>query len=105
MGLVAATCMVLFTGEMFGQAVPRDAAAFHGLLWIGVIVGTAVVATLVLLGIRKRFHAAKDVPAGFTLDELRALRDRGELTVPEYEALRRKAADRFRDSGSAQPVE
>lgn len=64
-------------------------AVFEALIWFGGLVLAALMIALAVLFLRKWFRRQSDsaVP-GFTLDELRRLRDRGDLTIKQYEALR-----------------
>ncbi len=60
------------------------------LMWGGVIMAVAVVGCVAIMFLRRRMLAQQDsanVP-GFSLAELRAMRDRGEITPEEYEQTR-----------------
>ena len=71
-----------------------QAAAFEGLLWLAGLVFALMLAAVVLAYVRKRLRASEpDQTHGFTLDRLRHMRDRGDLTTAEYEALRQKALE------------
>jgi len=83
---------------MLSQAV-RQGAVFDGLLWMGIVLGAVALAAWTLLAIRKRFQSlGNNEPADFSLDQLRELRDRGELTLAEYEALRQNAIERVKNT-------
>lgn len=86
---------------MFGIAVGNgytvlaqgngQAAAMSGLIWIAAIALAVVVAVALTWRLRK--SVARPTEAGgvpFSLHEIRRLRDQGDLTIPEYEALRDK---------------
>ncbi len=67
----------------------KQEAALEGLVWLGALVLATLLIALVALYVRKRFLRRSEVQTPeFTLDELRKLRDAGELTVAQYEALR-----------------
>ena len=65
-------------GARFVLADARAQAALsEGWLWLGGILIAVLVGVVIVAFIRRR-----------VLDQLRHLRDRGELTKPQYEALR-----------------
>ncbi|MFQ5494501.1 MAG: SHOCT domain-containing protein [Phycisphaerae bacterium] len=65
-------------------------AAFEGVTWMAVLLGVIVVATVILAWARRRLMSSRSAPGTpFSLADLRRLRDRGELTKNEYEAVRR----------------
>ena len=67
----------------------REQAAFEGTIWLGGLILALLVVGLVLAYLRKRVRPVERADGfGFELEELRALRDRGELTPEEYETLR-----------------
>ena len=76
------------------------AEAYGALVWFaGLLVliglGIAIVAT-----VRRRFRReSPDTDGGFTIDQLRKLRNRGELTVEEYDALKRRAVGMLSATG------
>lgn len=82
---------------MAGQPIVMLAQAGGGgvggtLLWVGVLMGVVIVASVVILAVRQRFLGPETSGVdqrGF-LDELRAMRDRGELSEEEFDAARRK---------------
>lgn len=70
------------------------------LMWGGIIGAVAVAGGIVIMAIRAHL-LAKDTagPApGFTLEELRKLRDRGELTAAEYEVAKNRMSHMARKS-------
>ena len=70
------------------------AVAFEGLLWLAGLVFALMLVAVVLAYVRKRLRASEpDQTRGFTLDRLLHMRDRGDLTTAEYEALRQKALE------------
>ena len=69
----------------------RQAAAFEAVLWMGGLILGLLLLLVLLAYLRKRILAsAPATGSGYSLDELRQMRDRGGLTIAEYEALRRK---------------
>ena len=63
-----------------------------------IVVTLTVVA---LLAIRRRYDRRMgDVPASFSLDEIRSLHERGELDDSEYEVLRKMAVEQMRSQVS-----
>ena len=76
-------------------------AVFAGMLWLfGVIVLTKRAAVIAMV-IRRRLRApASSSGPGLTLEELPTLRDRSDLTVPEYEALKGKMVTDLRISNA-----
>jgi hypothetical protein len=66
------------------------------LVWIAVLAVTAVVGVIVITVIRRHFRSSENSgPVGFTLHDLRQLRDKGELTKEEYERAKAIMLDRF----------
>lgn len=69
----------------------RQAVAFEALMWMGGLILGLLLLLVVLAYLRKRLRASQPVESsGFTLAELRQMRDRGGLTTDEYEALKNK---------------
>ena len=67
------------------------AAVLDSLMWLAAVVGVAIIATTILAYTRRRMRSSlKDQAPGFTLEDLRSLRDRGRLTSAEYEDLARQ---------------
>ncbi len=58
--------------------------------WGAVLIGLVTVGSVIIMFLRRRLKAgASPVQgAGFSLSELRAMRDRGEITPEEYEQTR-----------------
>jgi hypothetical protein len=86
----------------------RDEAVSSWLLWfVGLIVAVVIAGFLILLIRRSFFAPQESVGAGpqdvWGLDDLRRLRDQGEITVEEYETLRARAIKALK--GDARPVE
>lgn len=79
------------------------AARTDVILWGGIIAVLAVIGGSAIM-IFRRSVLAKDSDAGsggFTLEDLRKLRDRGELTAQEYEVARNQITQAVKKSLSA----
>ena len=74
------------------------AAGFEGLAWLFGLLMLVSLAAVIALYFRRRLRSNGLDSGGFSLAELRRLRNRGELTVPEYEALRDRMLRRQPDS-------
>jgi uncharacterized membrane protein len=68
------------------------------LLWVGVLIGVVVLASVVLLLLRRHYLGdnRKGTPDRGFLDELRAMRDRGEISPEEFDRTKRSIAGRLR---------
>ncbi len=79
--------------SILGQQVSRHAVV-SGAVWLGVFLAVAFAAAWLMTVLWRRFimndNAGKP---DFTLEQLRQLRDRGELTQEQYERLKEKAID------------
>jgi hypothetical protein len=74
------------------------------LFWGVVLMGVVIAGTLVILAIRrvlKRQDAPAAADAGFSLSELRAMRDRGEITSEEYEQTRARVIAKVKANADA----
>lgn len=72
------------------EQVQRD--LWWGVFWVGGIVLVTLVLFLIVSFVWRRTNrSSSDLGAGFSLSELRAMRDRGELKPEEYEILRNRA--------------
>ncbi len=81
------------------MAGPRDEVVFEGTLLLGGVVLVAVLAVLLLSYVRSRVRRSGWMTDPmFSLAELRRLRDEGELTVAEYDALQRRALNDLRET-------
>ena len=66
-------------------------ALFDFTIYFGLVVGVILLGVVVVSYLRRRMTTTTGLPQqDFTLDSIRELRDRGELTIAEYEALREK---------------
>ena len=74
------------------DAMTARSAAFEVLLWLATTVAAIVLIVVICIYVRGRMRSpARGGEAGFSLEELRRLRDEGSLTMAEYEALKQKA--------------
>ncbi len=74
-----------------------------------VIVALTIVGGIIMMISRRKIDAgAGGTPVGFTLSDLKELRDRGELSDEEFERARQEVIARarkaFRSDGSGPPV-
>ncbi|MEK6674857.1 MAG: hypothetical protein AABZ47_04285 [Planctomycetota bacterium] len=66
-------------------------------LWLGGIVGLSAVTVLVVRRFWRRGESVDPGSTGvFTLEELRRLRDCGDLTIAEFENLKQKMIEEIR---------
>lgn len=103
------------TGTMFGDSSTRLLAAlsdaekqeglWQGMLWFGGVLAVILIGLLVAVKVTKRLRqdAASDDGVLFDLEELRKMHERGDLTKPEYEALRMRAIEALRASMPGRP--
>ncbi len=77
--------------QCFLLQIPAEREFWKNMLWFG---GLLLAGLAALLIARYVFNSRKSRDQGmgtsFSLDELRLMRDRGEVTVDEYETLRKK---------------
>lgn len=82
---------------MLGQG-SQQAAFNQGLLWLSLIVIVVTLTAVGLLALRRRYDRRMgEVPESFSLDQIRAMHERGELDVSEYETLRKLAVEQMRN--------
>lgn len=81
-------------------------AASEIYFWLGVIVALAFVLGLIALWLRRKLMAAEDdqPPLGFTLKDLRAMHERGQLSDEELAAAEERALARSRSHYLGQTV-
>lgn len=78
-----------------------QAALVEGWLWFGGILIAVLVGVAIVASIRKKVRNASGMrEPEFSLDQLRDLRDRGELTKPQYEALRQRIVETSKRYGT-----
>lgn len=74
-------------------------AALEIVVYLGIIVAAAVVLGVTILVLRRRLKhddADASLGTGFTLDQLAAMRDAGQLDDEHYQRLRRRVIERTR---------
>src|ERR1051325_6705451 len=82
-----------------------DMVQSQTLLWCGVIMGAAILGFGSIM-IFKKFWRQKENPGmdvGFSLSDLRAMRDRGEITPEEYEQTRANVIARVKKKANEIP--
>lgn len=71
-----------------------SAAGVDALIWTAAMTAVIVLALLALGAYRRRLKRSETANQPiFTLSEIKRLRDNGEITIPEYEALRAKVLE------------
>lgn len=71
--------------------------AVEAVFWFVVVLAAVGLGALVLMLVRRRvMREDRADPVGLDLQHLREMRDRGELTIPEYEALKQKIIEGYR---------
>jgi hypothetical protein len=72
------------------------------LIALAILMALVIVGGFGILLIRRRLNNEEDADAsasvGFSLSELRAMRDRGELTAEEYEITKARVIDKVKSS-------
>ena len=68
---------------------------------LGALVLIVVVGAVALLLIKRWWRRESDAPAGFTLGDLRAMRDAGEISVAEYERAKEQMVRTVRSTPSS----
>ena len=63
---------------------------------LGVLVLIVIVGAVALLLIKRWWKGEREAPVGFTLSDLRALRDSGEISVAEYERAKEQMVRKVR---------
>ena len=83
----------------------KDEAVFNWFLWIAGLIVAVLIAGVAIQLIRRRLLASQETAGAgphdvLGLEDLRRLRDDGEITVAEYETLRARAITALRgDAG------
>lgn len=94
-GIVAiASGRVADSAGLLAQSNP-SAAAFEGVVILAAVVAVMMVVLFMALQVRKRWTRRDSVvEPPFSLDAIRRMRDRGELSEGEYDSLRRRIIER-----------
>ena len=76
------------------------------LTWGGILIGVVLVGSVFIMLLRRRLREAPNTTgtdAGFSLSDLRAMRDRGEITPEEYEQTRAKVIAQVKKQATEPP--
>ena len=75
------------------------------IFWGGIIMVVAVVGFTAIMLFKRylKSHAQEDSVPGFSLSELRAMRDRGEITPDEYEQTRARVIEKVKAKANQPP--
>src|SRR5438045_4258179 len=98
-GMTTAMCMHVLGGATVGVRAPQSAREWTThessslVIVVGGLIGAVVVLGVILLAARARLLAkdAEEGTAGSLLEQLRGMRDRGEVSQAEYDAAKKKA--------------
>ena len=73
--------------------------------WGAILIAVVVVGSVFLMILRRRMNAAhaSAQDAGFSLSDLRAMRDRGEITPEEYEQTRARVIAKVKSQTAPKP--
>jgi LPXTG-motif cell wall-anchored protein len=83
---------------------PAKANAGEVMVWVAVLMGLILVGGLLVLLLRRRLLAAEaETSAGGLMEDLRRMRDSGQMTQEEYESVRRNMAARLAKDGFGSP--
>lgn len=91
---MAPTVQILAGLQLLGQQGGRSTSPFW--LWLFVLIVVTVAAGVVLLMVRRRLIEGEgaDQHSGTLMEQLRRMRDRGEISESEYDLTRRSIAAR-----------
>jgi|SRR6185295_7846088 len=86
-------------------AATPDSGTGQAVLWIGILIVVAILGGLIMMAVRRRILSKDSLDDGTTslMDQLRAMRDRGQISPEEYEATRRTMREKMARSVSAKP--
>lgn len=87
------------------QTPPQDTRTTHLVLAIAALIAAVMLLGLMIMVMRKRLLAresAADAGRSF-MEDLRRMRDRGEITQEEFDATRRRIIERARQRPEAPP--
>jgi hypothetical protein len=86
-----------------GAAAPAAAksASSAALVWVGVLMAVILVGGLLLMLMRRKLFApeAGAMSAGGIMEDLRRMRDAGQITQEEYDSIRKNMATRLAQGG------
>ncbi len=85
---------VLATGRPRVGEDARLSGVIEGFAWLGLILAVVVACAVAVRYIKGRIRSTmEESTLVFNLEDLRRLRDNGDLTLAEYETLRRRLVD------------
>ncbi len=88
--------------ELLAQSAPSEKAKFDVILWAGILMGIVIIGGLAIMMLRNKLRTYEDpgasANAGFSLSDLREMRDREEITSEEYEITKAKIVSKVRAS-------
>ena len=93
---MAKVCVAWFLVAARGSIAQsrEQTAVFQAFIWLAIVVIILMVGAAIVSYLRRKTRASVEIPAPvFTLEGLRRLRDRGDLTDTEYETLKQKLLD------------
>lgn len=90
--------IALFTQLPLAQGLTGNQQ--QALFWLAILLAVVILGGAAILLIRNKFLSKDEdeQPAGFTLSDLRELRDSGEMSNEEYEAARAKMIAKVKQS-------
>ena len=110
--LVLPLVLVLFMGGCgYGRDIGQGAAdaglgLFESVLFISaILVVVILVGGVIAMFARRRYRSPGDAPTiGFTLEDLRLMHERGQLSLEEFENAREKMLSKVRGSDNSRPA-
>jgi uncharacterized membrane protein len=86
-----------------GQTTQGGGDVGQLLMWVGILIVAVVIGTIVLLIIRRHMGANRsdETAAYSTMEQMRTMVDRGEMSQQEFEQVRKAMAERIRRSQAA----
>jgi hypothetical protein len=83
------------SGNVLGDVAP----------WLGIMVILIIVGGVIAMNVRRKMNGGDDSSGiGFTLSDLRAMHERGELTLEEFQRARDKMLGSVRGRESSSPA-
>lgn len=87
-----------------GSPPATSSQAMQVAMWVGVLIVLVVAGSMVALWLRRRMLAKDNAGQEMlTLSDLRAMRDRGQLSSEEYDAMRAKMAQKAGEAVAKDP--
>ena len=79
---------------------PKPGAASAAVLWVGVLMVAALAGGILWLWLRRQLFAADAATApGSIMEDLRRMRDQGQITQEEYDTVRKRMVAKLAKSG------